>query len=397
VDALLRKKIDQAVSLLREHEIDCWIAQLGQETWLHPDPIQPLVIGVSVTWPSAFLITSAGQTIALVGTGDVGNVQSNTAFERVQGYVRDLAPELLRVLDELRPQRIGISTALSDYGADGLTHGWYQRLLKMLEGTPYRDRLVSAEAMVSKLRARKLPEEIERIRHAVRATVEIFEAMGAWLRPGVSERDVFEFAHAQMARRKLQPSWDGAYDPGVNIGPKSQLGHGGPGGARAHPGDVVHVDFGVLLDGFGSDLQRVWYLRRPGESVAPGPVLEAFAAVDASIQAGAEVLRPGKQGYEVDAVARTVITERGFPEPAFALGHMMGRVAHDGSGLLGPRWPRYGSTPEYRLESGNVFTLEFGVQPKDGSGGVIGLEEDVLVTPQGAEFLAPPQRELWYV
>ncbi len=397
MDSLLRAKIDQAIGLMQAQGIDCWIAQLGQETWLHPDPIQALVVGTTVTWPSAFLITTRGDTIALVGTGDVGNVQAVGAYARVEGYVEDLAPLLRETLTELNPKRIAVSFALNDYGADGITHGWFVRLEKMLAGTPYLKRLVSAEPIVSSLRARKLPEEINRIRQAVKATVEIFEAMGHWLRPGVSERDVFTFAHAQMARRGILPSWDGAYDPGVNIGPQRAVGHGAPGLAKAAPGDVVHIDFGVLVDGFGSDLQRMWYLRRSGEPVAPEPILDAFSAVDASIQAGAEALRPGRRGWEVDAAARAVIVDRGFPEPPFALGHMVGRVAHDGSGLLGPRWPRYGKTPLYVIEAGNVFTLEFALQPKDGSGGIIGLEEDVLVTEDGAEFLTPPQRELWYL
>jgi len=397
MDSLLRAKIDQAIELMKEQGIDCWIAQLGQETWLHPDPIQALVVGTTVTWPAAFLITAQADTVALVGSGDVGNVQSIGAYARVEGYVEDLAPLLNRTLQELNPKRIAVSFALNDYGADGITHGWFVRLQGMLDDTPYRKRLVSAEPIVSRLRARKLPEEIARIRKAVQATAEILEAMGHWLRPGVSERDVFTFAHAQMARRGLLPSWDGAYDPGVNIGPQRTVGHGAPGTTRAGPGDVVHVDFGVVLDGFGSDLQRMWYLRRPGESVAPEPIMEAFSAVDASIQAGAAALRPGRHGWEVDAAARAVIVNRGFPEPPFALGHMVGRVAHDGSGLLGPRWPRYGKTPLYVIEPGNVFTLEFALQPRDGSGGIIGLEEDVLVTPDGVEFLTPPQRELWYV
>lgn len=395
-DPLLRKKIDQAIGVMREHQVDCWIAQIGQETWVHPDPIQPLVIGTSVTWPSAFLIAADGRTVALVGTGDVGNVRQVGAYDRVEGYVQDLEPELRRVLDELNPNSIAVSYALSDYGADGITHGWFLKLQAMLRGTPHLERLTSAEPIVTALRARKLPEEVARIRQAVAATVEIFEAMGAWIRPGVSERDVFEFAHEQMRRRRLLPSWDGAYDPGVNVGPQESVGHGAPGPNKARPGDLVHVDFGVLVDGFGSDLQRLWYLRRPGEQVAPEPIREAFAAVDAAIQAGAEILVPGRYGYEVDAAARQVIVDHGFPEPPFALGHMLGRVAHDGAGLLGPRWPRYGTTPEHRIEAGNVFTLEFALQPKDGSGGVVGLEEDVLVTETGAEFLTPPQRELWY-
>jgi Xaa-Pro aminopeptidase len=397
MDSLLRKKLDQAIALLNEKQVDCWLAQLGQETWLHPDPIQPLVIGTSVSWPSAFLITAQGDTIALVATGDVENVRKSTAFERVEGYVKDLTPELRRVLSDLDPRQLAVSYALNDYGSDGITHGWFVRLQQMLEGSPYSSRLISAEPIVSALRARKLPEEVRKIREAVRATIEIFEAMGAWLRPGVSEKDVFDFAHAQMRRRGLTASWDPAYDPGVNIGVQTAMGHGAPGSKKAAWGDLIHVDFGVVLDGFGSDIQRMWYVRRPGESTAPEPILEAFAAVDAAIQCGYEALRPGTHGFQVDQAARHEIMKRGFPEPAFALGHMLGRVAHDGAGLLGPRWPRYGNTPDHVIETGNVFTLEFAIQPKDGLGGIVGLEEDVLVTNEGAEWLGPPQRELWYV
>ncbi len=397
MDALVRRKIEQAVELLKEHRIDCWIAQLGQQTWLHPDPIQALVVGTTVTWPSAFLITAGGETIALVGSGDMVNVRATGGYDQVEGYVKDLAPELRRTLKRLDPGKIAVSYALSDYGADGITHGWFLRLRTILANTAYARRLVSAEPIVTLLRARKLPEEVARIRRAVQATVEIFQAMGAWLRSGVSERDVFDFAHAQMARRRLSPSWDASYDPTVHIGPHEAAAPVALGTARARPGDLIHVEFGLTLDGFSSALQRTWYLRRRGESVAPEPVLEAFTVVDAAIQAGAEALRPGTRCFQVDAAGRRQIVDHGFPEPPNALGHMLGRAAHDGAGLLGPRWPRYGAAPLELVEEGNVFTLGFTLVPKEGRAGTVGLEEDALVSAEGAEFLAPPQREPWYL
>ena len=58
--------------------------------------------------------------------------------------------------------------------------------------------------------------------------------------------------------------------------------------------------------------------------------------------------------------------------------------------MLGPRWPRYGDSPLQPVEVGNVYTLELGVLT---SAGYIGLEEDVLVTAQGCEFLSEFQRE----
>ena len=71
-------------------------------------------------------------------------------------------------------------------------------------------------------------------------------------------------------------------------------------------------------------------------------------------------------------------------------------MAHDGGPLLGPRKPRYNrpdliDTP---LREGFCFTLEPGVET---SRGHVGLEEDVVVRKDHAEFLVPPQQELYLI
>ena len=127
---------------------------------------------------------------------------------------------------------------------------------------------------------------------------------------------------------------------------------------------------------------------------ATPPAPRRSDATRAAIVGAADVLRPGIEGWQVDAAAREKITALGFPEYQHAVGHHLGRAAHDGGGILGPRWERYGKTPFRKVEAGNVFTLELGVYEIPGHG-AIGLEEDVLVTERGVEWLSKPQESLW--
>jgi Xaa-Pro aminopeptidase len=164
-------------------------------------------------------------------------------------------------------------------------------------------------------------------------------------------------------------------------------------GFGLEPGDVVHVDLGVTRNGFASDLQRSYYWRRPGEVRAPAPVQRAFDAVVAALNAGTAALRPGRHGYEIDAASRSAIVEWGYAEPEFAFGHHCGRVAHDGGGVLGPLWERYGEAPKFAVGAGNVFAVEVGIEPA-GYPGEVGVEEEVVVTDAGVEFLSSRQVEL---
>ena len=62
--------------------------------------------------------------------------------------------------------------------------------------------------------------------------------------------------------------------------------------------------------------------------------------------------------------------------------------------MLGPRWPCYCRNVETVIEAGNVFTLELSVPT---AAGIVGLEEDVLTTAAGCEFLSNRQRELFLI
>ena len=391
--SLVREKLDQAAEILREQEVDLWLT-LVRETSLTNDPCLELIAGTYSAWTGAFLISSTGERTAIVGRFDAPSVEEIGGYD-VIGYDESIRPALVETVERLAPRTIALNYSDSDPAADGLTHGLWRLLQETFAGTRFVDGLVSSEAIVNALRGRKSPTEVDRVRNACRVTEEIFDVVTKNVQPGLSELEIAALVHAEVERRELGYAWGRDHCPAVNAGPEKEVGHTAPGPLETKPGELLHIDFGVSSEDYCSDLQRVWYFLGEGETSAPEDVTRAFDALWASMDAGAAVLRPGAQGWEVDAAARESLTAAGYPEPMYALGHQLGRAAHDGGTTLAPRWDRYGASPHGVVEEGNVFTLEYGT-PVPGRG-YIGLEEDVLVTANGIEWLSTPQRDLWLV
>jgi Xaa-Pro aminopeptidase len=380
------------VSILQEMDIDLWLT-FTRETTLAGDPILPVIYGESgLTWPSALLISRSGERTIILGHFEAENARLTGAYTNVVPYNRGIGEVLRESIARLNPRSIAVNTSLSDPLADGLTHGMQLTLASILQNTPFAGRMVSAGAVIAALNGRKSPEEIRRIRAAVAETEAIFAETFDYLKVGMSEIQIGAFMHDRIAARGLGFGWTPASCPAVNAGPDSPVGHSGPTEIILKPGQLLHFDFGVKKDGFCSDLQRVVYMLAPGEIRPPEAVRRAFEIETRAVQNAALAMLPGVPGTTVDEAARSTVTSAGYPEYQYATGHQLGRHAHDGGGLLGPLWERYGDMPARPLETNQVFTIEPGLMVP--GYGYMGIEEDVLVTATGAEFLCSPQTEL---
>ncbi len=384
---LVKAKINQVYGILNELDVDSWLVFV-RETSMMADPVVSLVVGHEVTWQSFFLYTKNKKSYALVGNFDKDNFERSEYFDEVLTYTASPVEEFRKLMDKVKPEQIALDYSTSDSAADGLTHGMYLLLKEYLQGTLYADRLISAESLISKLRSRKNPEEITILKKAAIIAVEVWDEVSKKFKIGMSEKEIAGLIDKAVAKRGCQNSFDTL----VNASDKTDAGHGTPTNAKLGGGDLLHVDFGVNYQNYCSDIQRLMYFKRPKEKAAPAELIDAFDTVNEIISKTAELCRPGKKGYEIDSLARQILIDNGYPEYEHALGHQLGRSVHDGGAVLGPKWERYGNTPEIPLEEGNVFTLELEILLP--GIGCVGLEEDVSIINGKTEFLSKRQMKL---
>ena len=388
---MIKEKINQASGLLKEFGIDCWIT-FTRESEINGDPILPFLLPGSVTWHSAIIITADGKSRAIVGRYDRATVEETGAYDEVFDFVSSFREPFLECMGKIDPKSIAVNYSEGSEICDGLTHGMYLTLKRFLGELGMADRLISAEPIVSALRERKSAGELSSIREAIRHTLEIFKLVAGVIKPGVTEKDIAAFMAGEVERRKLVTAWSPATCPSVFTGPETAEAHYAPTARVVEPGHLVTMDFGVRVDGYCSDLQRTFYVPRPGETSLPEAVKQGFDTLKKAIDAAKAVMKPGAKGLEVDAAARSLLTGAGYEENPFALGHQVGRFAHDGTALLGPAWDKYAQKPFKPLERGMVFTIEPRLTVPDH--GIISIEEMVVVTENGADWLSDPQTEL---
>jgi Xaa-Pro dipeptidase len=160
----------------------------------------------------------------------------------------------------------------------------------------------SADPITIACRGTKSPHELELMRLACEATFDVFRATFASLHVGISQDEIGKLIEAGFAKMGLR---GGAL---VLIGASAALPHGTLKPATLKEGDVVLIDGGTSVEGYGSDVTRTGVvLGKPSEKVA-----RVYEIVRKAQDAALDGARAGHLSGSVDDVARAVITSAGF-------------------------------------------------------------------------------------
>lgn len=226
--------------------------------------------------------------------------------------------------------------------------------------------------LVAALREVKDEQEIAAMQKAALLGCQLFDGMLSYMQLGLTEVAVAaELEHAA----RLAGAEAMSFETIVASGKRSALPHGRATQARLPKRGFVTLDFGVVVDGYCSDMTRTVHIGKslPGEREVYDAVLEAQ-------EAGVAKIAPGVTASEVDEAARSVLRRAGLDKYfSHSTGHGVGLEIHEG--------PRLATKQTQVLQQGMVVTVEPGVYMPGKFG--VRIEDMVLVTAAGGEVLTP--------
>ena len=285
--------------------------------------------------------------------------------------------EVLDIAGHGYPKRL--NDAIADFGVTTL--GYEENYLTVAELMRYEKglnaKLVPFNDKIYGFRAVKEDWELDNMRKAQAIADKAFTEVLPRIKVGMSELEL----QAELIYCMYKNGAHGlSFDPIVVSGPNSSLPHGVAGERKLQDGDFITMDFGVLYNGYCSDMTR---------TVALGHVTEemekVYNTVLAAQLAGLAVTKAGVPGKDIDGAARKVIEDAGYgPYFGHGYGHSLGLEIHEG--------PNPNSTNPDPIPLRAVCSAEPGIYLPGRFG--VRIEDCVIYTADGYENLATSPKNL---
>ncbi len=190
------------------------------------------------------------------------------------------------------------------------------------------------------------------MRRAGRVVREVLELVRGHVKPGATTLDLEKAAEARLAQLGVKAAFKGyhGFPCVLCTSINSEVVHGIPSSKRVlKEGDIVSVDFGVVVDGYYGDAAITVPVGRIDADTA-----RLLAATEASLQAGIAVVKPGATLGDVGAAVQGVVEREGFSVVRDFVGHGIGAQMHED-----PQVPNFGEAGRgMKLRAGMVIAIE---------------------------------------
>ena len=272
-----------------------------------------------------------------------------------------------------------LNEAIDDFEINCL--GFEEEYLTVAEFNRYDEKLdatlIPYHEKISGFRAVKEPYELERMRKAQQITDKAFEEVQKRIRAGMTEKELA----AELVYCLLKNGGEGlSFEPIVVSGPNSSLPHGVPTDRKLENGDFITMDFGVIYQGYCSDMTRTVAL-----GYATDEMRQVYDTVLKAQLAGLAASRPGVTGKDIDSAARQVIADAGYGSYfGHAYGHCLGMEVHE--------MPSCSPSGEVVMEKNMVSSAEPGIYLPGKFG--VRIEDVVIFTDEGHENITASPKNL---
>ena len=385
------EKIEQLTQKLQEQHIDTYLILSREDS----DTVLPLLLPAHVVAQTAFLFRSDGHHYVVTGRTDANMYREMGIFEVIESG-DDFESTFHTLYKSLDVKKLALNISETDYLIDGLSVGQYLNLQDWI-GKENLERVeCSSESFIQELRAIKSQWEIEQISIAVQKTCNIYASVHSKIRVGMSETEIGELFVEGMKREGVVNAFDEPYSYPLICINRCGLAHRKPNSNNIlQDNDLLIVDFSVKYNGYCSDIARSFYVLKEGQVEADAESFRAFNTTVSAVSAILDGIQVGMKGWEVDKLGRDVVEQAGYPTIRHASGHQLGQQVHDGGTALSYDHPNRPATRQ-TVKLNEVYAIEPTVIQDDHKPSFI-VEEDIVMTSQGAKVLSERQLELYYI
>ena len=198
----------------------------------------------------------------------------------------------------------------------------------------------------------KSPDEIESMRRSSLVVAEVLRLLSDKVRPGATTMDLERFAEAETKRLGAKPAFKGyrGYPYCLCTSVNSEIVHGMPSARKLlKDGDILSIDFGVLMGGFYGDSAITVPVGNVGAEAR-----RLMSVTEASLEDAIGMARPGNRLSDISAAVQRRVEAEGFSVVRDFVGHGIGRELHEA-----PQVPNFGLPGRgVRLKAGMVLAIE---------------------------------------
>jgi Xaa-Pro aminopeptidase len=361
-DRWLKERLDTVIPrIMRRDHVAMWIMVAGE---YHEDPVAATML--PATWLSARRRT----ILVFFDRGEKEGVERLVLARYPVGDFKaswnpDAEPDqwatLARIVQERDPSTIALNRTPEFPLADGITASYLGELTRAL-GPRYASRFVSYDRLGLGWLETRIPAEMQvyptlsRISHAIiqqgfseRAItpgVTTTEDLVWWFRERIAEQKLTTWFHPSVSIQRAKTATFSIET--MSLGNRQVI----------QPGDMLHVDFGITYLGLNTDVQRMAYVLKPGETDAPKGLRDGLAAMNVVQHAVTAELKAGRTGNEVLAAARKRVAAAGVQGTIYS--HAIGYNGHGAGPWIGA-WEDQSGVPfrgDYPVHPNTAWSIE---------------------------------------